>query len=736
MKYQRLTIILAAVLWSVACGETNKNQSPLIEMVSDQAVTWTSQAALTSATSCGDAEASFKAMLTSSMIMQLEQQRKYYIDYQSSNSKYGGELDAGAAEPAAENSSSSDSQSAEEYSDTNVQVEGVDEADLVKTDGNMIYTVTEKDLVLVDAWPPQQMHETARLEIKGSPYSLYRYDDKLVVLSNSNLTELSTPQENDESKNGNDYYSYYWQPMVIVTVVDASDSANPVMESETAFDGNTVSTRRIGRHLYLVQRNHMYDITNQLEYWPNIEWGSEVEVINDAFIKLATKNLALINGLTLEDFQSFSYSFGKDGYIKKDTASPLTECASVYTPNVYSGFGTITTVTMDLDEQAATTGSSVIGNWGTVYASLDSLYVASTNWSWWWWWGEDGDRPEIVTHLHKFSFDADNGTAVYQASGSVPGYVLNQFSMDEFDSHLRVATTLPDWWWWGNEEENQSESYVTILRQDNGKLNQVGQVAGLGLGEQIFSVRFIKEKGYVVTFRQVDPLYVLDLSNANDPKVTGELKVPGFSSYMHPIDDNHLLTVGRDATEDGQVLGLQFQIFDVTDPADPRQIAKTVMNEDKWGWMWSEAQWDHHAFVYFASRGLLAIPVSGYHYEESEEGWYSSGTYYSQLELFQVSIEDGVQSLGAVTHMDMLGELPQPDQDYCYGSFGWWYNYKTRIRRGIFMDDYLFSLSAAGLKVNLTTDLEAGPVAHVQLIDVEELLADFLNYYSYCWGDW
>lgn len=738
MKYQRMIVTIVAMIGlTYACGEDKKNVSPLQQMVSDNAVTWTSHAALTGAANCGDAETSFKAMLRSSMLMQLEQQRKYYVDYRSNQSKYADEMDAGLAEPSAAEAGSMDSnaQSAEEYSDTNVQVEGVDEADLVKTDGNMIYTLSGNELVVVDAWPPEQMHETARLEIKGSPYAMYRHDNRLVVLSSSNVSSLSDPETQSESKNDPYYYSgYYWQPIAVVTIVDVSDPEAPVVESEAAYEGNTLSTRRIGRHLYLVLRNHLYGVTNKLEYWPDVEWGAPVEEIDQAFVKLANKNIAVINSLDLKDFQSFSYKFGKDGHLKVDTALPLAECGSVFTPNVFSGFGTVSAITVDLDGELAVQGSSVIGDWGTVYASLNSLYVASTNWSWWWWYADD-DRPDIVTHVHKFSYVQDSGVALYNASGSVPGYVLNQFSMDEFESNLRVATTLPDWWWWGDDGENQSESYVTVLEQKGGQLKQVGQVSGLGMGEQIYSVRFIKDRGYVVTFRQIDPLYVIDLSDPKNPEVAGELKIPGYSSYMHPIDDTHLLTVGRDGTEEGQILGLSFQIFDVSDPADPRQIAKTVLNDSKWGWMWSEAEWDHHAFVYFASRGLLAIPVQGWSYEETDDGWYSYGTYHSQLELFQVSITDGVVPLGNVSHMDMLGQLPEPEYDYCWGSFGWWYNSKTHIRRGIFMDDYLYSLSAAGLKVNYSTDLQAGPVAQVQLVQPENLLEDFLNSYGYCWGD-
>ncbi|MBM4372743.1 MAG: beta-propeller domain-containing protein, partial [Deltaproteobacteria bacterium] len=340
------------------------------------------------------------------------------------------------------------------------------------------------------------------------------------------------------------------------------------------------------------------------------------------------------------------------------------------------------------------------------------------------------------THIHKFEFDPGSGFAHYVASGTVIGYALNQFSFDERDSVLRVATTLPDWGWW-DDDEDQSESFVSTLVQEGDTLEIIGQVGGLGMGETIQSVRFIGEQGYVVTFRQTDPLYVVDLSDPTSPEVTGELKVPGFSSYIHPLDDDHLLTIGRDGTEDGEVLGLSFQIFDVSDPADPVQVAKTTLPEDQNGYSWSEAQWDHHAFVYFAHLGLLAIPVSGYNWSWDEGNNWGSyvDAFFSRLDLYHVSVADGIEPVGSVSHASMMPEFTVPDPEentYCWTN--WSYTDLTQIRRGVFLENFLCSVSRAGVQVHDTVDLVAGPVSEVAFEDpatLQQTYGDLFECYSY-----
>jgi hypothetical protein len=192
-----------------------------------------------------------------------------------------------------------------------------------------------------------------------------------------------------------------------------------------------------------------------------------------------------------------------------------------------------------------------------------------------------------------------NGAASYIASGEVPGQLLNQFSMSEYNGDLRVATTTFPW-----STEQTPTSAVRILRPDGNELVQIGMVDGLGNNEQIYAVRFLGTQGYVVTFHQTDPLFVLDLSDPTAPALTGELKIPGYSAYLHPVGDGLLLGVGQDASQEGQAQGTQLSLFDVHDPANPQRLSTLSIGG------YSDAEWDHHAFLFWPQDGTIVLPVS------------------------------------------------------------------------------------------------------------------------------
>ncbi|MFH1529418.1 MAG: beta-propeller domain-containing protein [Pseudomonadota bacterium] len=720
------------------CQQEGETGSLLVSKANGGKDLYTTQSALTAAASCEEAEAEFKAMLTTQMLMQLEQQRRWQVEWATNPNKdmYWGMEGGGDPAPSASPEARDNSQeSAENYSETNVQTEGVDEADLVKTDGNLLYTLSGQDLVIVDAWPADQAHEVGRIPLQGTPFSLFLDGTRVAVLSSVSLSELDP--EAGSGKTGEEMVYGYWQPATLVTVIDASDPAEPLVESAQVFEGYLVDSRRIGARMYLVQQSYLDLWSQGVQYWADLPSDPSVSQINAAYQELAVQNANIIEALTLSDYMPRRFDLAADGTIDTDAGESVVQCTAMLSSDAYAGSGLLTVVTVDLDGQAGPAGTSVMGDWGNVYASADALYAASTNWAWSWWWETgDEDETEINTHIHKFAFDTDTGVASYVASGTVTGYTLNQFSFDEFQGVLRIATTLPDWSWWSNGD-NESESFVTTLEQVGTSLVTLGQVSGLGMGETIQSVRFMGDKGYVVTFRQVDPLYVVDLSDPGTPEVVGELKVPGFSSYMHPLDDTHLLTIGRDGTEDGQVLGLSFQIFDVSDPSDPVQVAKTTLPEDQNGYSWSEAQWDHHAFVYFAHLGLLAIPVTGYNWNwESDESWFSTmDAYFSRLDLYHVSVEDGIEPVGSVSHGSMMPEftVPEPEEDtYCYTN--WSYSDLTQIRRGVFLENFLCSVSKGGIQIHDTGDLDAGPVAEVPFLDpatLQETYGDAFECYSY-----
>ena len=334
------------------------------------------------------------------------------------------------------------------------------------------------------------------------------------------------------------------------------------------------------------------------------------------------------------------------------------------------------------------------GIWGLaheVYSGHESMILAQADYSAWWraWYGDE-DTVSDRTLLHRFTLEADGSTA-YDGSGMVPGTVIDQFSIDERDGVVRVATTETTWTAWREDREwtppTTKNRVLTLEGGDNG-LYVVGQTPPLAEGERIFSARFMGDRAYVVTFEQVDPLWVVDISDAHDLNVLGELHIPGFSNYMHPLDENHLLTIGRDGDEDGTVRGLALQIFDVSDEMNPA-LAHKITFADRWGY--SEAAWDHKAFTFYDHLGLLAFP-----YLSWGSDWDS---YHSSLEVFSVDAETGFEPVGSIDHTDLLDGICGTEGDWSCRYYG------LNVRRGVFIEDYVYSISNGGVKVNHVDDM-------------------------------
>ena len=308
------------------------------------------------------------------------------------------------------------------------------------------------------------------------------------------------------------------------------------------------------------------------------------------------------------------------------------------------------------------------------------------------------------THIHKFEFASDAGFPNYIASGTVVGSVKDQFSMDDRAGYLRIATSenrtyideagryvsptfagsdpsLP-------QDRPNTVNHVFVMGPNGPWLDTVGDVGEIGNNEQVRSVRFIDGRGYVVTFRQVDPLFVLDLTNPTAPTKLAELTIPGFSEYMHPLDATHIMTIGRDGTASGQVLGLKLQIFDVANGANPILAQTFTYSGNQYGQ--SEAENDHKAFTYFADQHMLAFPY--YAYDQNGGGMHSS------LELFKVDAGTGFAKLGSIDHTPLFSSSPA---GYCGGY------YTPTVRRGVFLDNFVYAISYGGVIAKDATNLGA-----------------------------
>ncbi len=300
--------------------------------------------------------------------------------------------------------------------------------------------------------------------------------------------------------------------------------------------------------------------------------------------------------------------------------APLTGCEGVSFPDEFSGLGLLSVLTIDLESGLAPADvDAVMTDGSTVYASADSVYVAA----------QTLNPPnegvvdsigEIIapdsttvpvepagdTRIHRFA-TSDAGETEYTSSGAVPGRLIGQFAMSEEEGVLRVASTTGDTW---TEGPGESESMITTLGESDGKLEEIGQVAGLGRGEEIYAVRFIGDKGYVVTFEQTDPLYTVDLSDPESPETTGELKIPGYSAYLHPVADGRLLGIGQSGTDSGTITGAQASLFNVADPEQPERLDALDLTDGRYGS--TSTEWDHHAFLYSPEHSVAVVPVQSY----------------------------------------------------------------------------------------------------------------------------
>lgn len=551
-----------------------------------------------------------------------------------------------------------------DYTTTNTQEQGVDELDIVKTNGTHIYAVEGDRLHILGSWPPEATSELATVVAGDWGSGLFLREDRVLVVSYAWSEEADFPFVGGGTR---------------LELLDVSDPSSPMVLREIDVEGWLVDARLIDGDLYAVVRSY---IDLPFELWdfawrndiglPDLPWdATDLErerVLAEARAILEPYVIEIMDRHPLEEMLPRF----RDEASHQPDAEPrqLLDCGSIYRPAQTSDWSILSVLHLDLDESGPVTATGLIAEGWTVYASKTNLYVAQTSNSWSWWWG--WAPAEMTTVIHKFALEPSAPEPVqYVASGEVQGWILDQFSMSEFDGHLRVAATEFDWWW-GTTPEEEPASAVTVLADDGrGALREVGHVGGLGPGERIFAVRFMGDKGYVVTFEQIDPLFTLDLSEPTRPQVVGELEVTGFSSYLHPIGDGWLLAVGMEADEEGRIQGLAVSVFDVRDFANPTLAQRYLIEGEADTWSWSEALNDHHAFTY--RRGILSIPA----YIGNAAGRFSG------LLVLAVDPEDGIYELGRIDHEDLSA-----GED------------RTWMRRSVYIEDAIYSLSSAGVKVN------------------------------------
>ncbi|WNG51307.1 hypothetical protein F0U60_49640 [Archangium minus] len=573
------------------------------------------------------------------------------------------------------------------HTGTNNQVAGVDEADFVKNDGTRIFVLSGQKLYAHRSWPAESLRAESSLQLEGWPRQMFLRGDRVIVFSEV-YQPLPGTSGGGCSYLGPCYSSSSSIAFTKVTTVDVSNLAAPQVTGELFLPGGYHDARLAGSSARLVLRDAFHWPAG-LRWWPDYsqELWEDQERLEKEIDKLMASNEQLIRSSSLSNWLP-------EGRYKRPDGSEATvghDCRSFHKTNAPTRLGFVTVASLDLDAQVAQFPgrTTLVTEPGEVYATESALYLAARHW---WWWPEVGQSD--YTYVHKLDLTQPH-RATYVASGTVEGTLLNQFSMDEHQGVLRVATTLsslvaePGNNWGRIETSNRLSTY----REENGQLKLLGQSEELAKGERIYSARFLGNKGYVVTFRQVDPLFTFDLSDPAHPRKVGELKVPGFSSYIHPLGDNHLLTVGVHMAENGdwRSRAIKLSLFDVSDLANPREAFTQVVGTSSG---FSESLYDHKAFNYFPAKGTLAIPFADWT-QQYYNGDYWNG-FVSELRVFHVDPATGFTPVGAISMKDVF-------QTVNYNQ--WSYSYVPYVRRSVMADDYVYAITDAGVRVSHVSNL-------------------------------
>ncbi len=506
---------------------------------------------------------------------------------------------------------------ADEYSTTNVQVEGIDEADFVKNDGKYIYLIKDNNILITEVYPPENGKIVCNMEIDGNIKALFLNGDKLVIF-----------KETREDKN--DYVNY-----CNAVIYDITDRANPKQIKEITIPGYYNSGRMDGSNIYLLTKAYF----NPKDLWmPEIIEDGKVTTYPEVWcpqypiIGYAMYTLSSIDIETGDLIDSSSFLSGSDStfYLTSDNA--YIACQKV-DPVLL-----IFTIVDDIDEAK------------TIIETLT---------------GQEISKENITERSSIYKFDLTNGI-LYNSSGYIPGSLLNQFSLDEQGGYLRVATTK-------ELTTGETSNNVYILKPD---LTITGKLEDLAKGEKIYSARFMGDLLYLVTFKKMDPLFVIDLKDPEKPKVLGELKIPGYSDYLHPYGDDKLIGVGKDTDDNGIATGVKIALFDVSDINNPKEIDKRIIGEAGSS---SSVLSDHKAFLLDKGRNLIALPINeNKKYEITDSDFsdsYLEGTWAGTY-LYEIS-DNGFIDYGKIE------QEPVSSRSY----------WSQDVTRSIIMDDVIYTLS-------------------------------------------
>jgi uncharacterized secreted protein with C-terminal beta-propeller domain len=685
--------------------------------------------------------------------------------------------------------------SLQDYSKTNLQVEGVDEADMVKTDGKYLYIIANGRFIIVDAQNPANMKIVAQIQYlyvnqpeknTVTPIEMfldetnqkitlitYSYDDRLAealkaaASKTGSAASAGTVEPQKDIAIAPDYkYGYWGQQNVMVQVFDIKDITKPTLTREYLQEGTYISSRRVNEYVYVITNKYLYS------YYESKDMNLLIPAIKDSAATDEWEMLPVSSLMVVEnrDYGSFLVLSGintqdntskpqtsavlgagenlyaspsniyiaSSRYTYDETADTQTKDGVTYTTEVAeetkadgNGTGTATTSSAATKTDAVAPDSTTIKEANTTTAGGTTETTASAV--------QDTPKDSVVTTIVKdvfqvfeppvykvftdvFRFEIKDGTITPRGSGEVPGYVLNQFAMDENNGYFRIATTTGDSW---REGEFTSMNNLYVLDKD---LKVVGKVEGLGTRETIKSVRFLGNKAFMVTFRTTDPLFVIDLTSPTKPQVKGELKIPGYSQYLHPISDTLLLGFGKDAFEEnGRAIELGFKVslFDVADISNPKEISTFIVGDSG---TYSELLNNHKALLYSKEKNIIGFPITIYKKlisQQADRFAYGMPNFTGFM-ILGISSENKLYEKGRISHYTIDLPVQEPTEKEYWAQYEMLYKneYLYSVKRGMFIGDTLFTISDAFVKASSLTDFS--DKGKIELPGFKEV-----NYYAF-----
>lgn len=603
---------------------------------------------------------------------------------------------ASAPTAEADNAAQGSASAPDAYTDTNNQVAGVQEADFVKTNGTHIFKLSGTRLHVVKSWPANDLKVIATLDlavqttqtsgVERFPWVmgmvmpqdllLERDSKRLIILSHDSVSLKSACDDEKCS---------YGEAGTRITLVDVANPAIPKILSESVIPGWYHTARMVGKSVRVVM-NSWTPWVEGVETWPRSYFGGAVVVSDGATAtsespvanltaapnrnvllaeidQMLARNEQLIRAKTMDFWLPNGQAWSGSEKRVLERAS----CENIFRPNHLADWGVTNLATLDTATGSVHTATLLASTWHH-YSSQSALYLSTTLWSW-----DNRSGSSQETFIHKFDITEPESVA-YEGSGTVSGYPLNQFSFDEHKGHLRVAHTQTNW---TADRATRNENRISVLSFADGVGRVVGRTEAFDPNMRIQAVRFLGDRGFVVTFENFDPLRTVDLSDPTTPRMVGKLELPGFSTYLQPIGENLLLAVGFHipTAENMWDRRLKISLFDVSDFANPSEVDKSVFSSTEY----SEASWDHKAITWFAERSLGAIPLSNW----------SSGHGRSQLKVFAVDLAARRLAIkGSMTMADVTAQ-----ESFC----GSQWTRETQIRRSIFADGFVYAIGDLGI---------------------------------------